>query len=507
MPSLRVLAAFSLVASLLPSQSPLFEPLRVLAGHRSSGWEALVAGDIDRDGDIDLALGFGGTVHLRWNNGDGGFAGAAMWPLSGSPWIAALALSDIDRDGDLDLMVACDGAQDRLFISDGTGGLVDATATHLPPWAGRSTSLAIEDVDGDGDVDVVVGEARAQDRLLQNDGTGRFTDVTASGLPVDTDWTSDLLLVDVDGDGDVDCVSATGGACRLLANDGTGRFTDVTTNQMPMVPLSRPDCVAAGDVDGDGDLDLVLGDSTSHAKTTGPERLYLNDGAGNFSAAPSGRLPSPPLIGGASDVVLCDFDGDSDLDLMSSRWEIFASGVGILVGTQDRLYVNDGSGWFADVTDTHLAQEAEWSRMLIPFDVDGDGDTDVVAGRRNNAPRVLTNLRRQLHSPAGAVVGQSYNLDVYSRYSPGLAHVALAYVSTRRGPSVPIPSLGTLGLDPSTAIPLSPVLIPQPQGVAQASIAIPNDPTLAGLPLFGQALIAPWPFGARLTNVTRDRIR
>src|SRR5690606_27023391 len=145
-------------------------------------------------------------------------------------------------------------------------------------------------VDGDRDLDVVFGNVRARDRLLLNDGSGRFTDVTAARLPDDAADTLALAAGDVDGDGDPDLVpgnqdpsAGQGAQDRLYRNDGSGRFVDVTGARMP-VDAERTSAVVMTDVDGDRDLDLVF---TSDAFDQPRTRLYTNDGTGVFTAATS----------------------------------------------------------------------------------------------------------------------------------------------------------------------------------------------------------------------------
>ncbi|MCA8948568.1 MAG: VCBS repeat-containing protein, partial [Planctomycetes bacterium] len=120
----------------------------------------------------------------------------------------ALAWGDVDGDGDLDLVLGNYGQQSRLYRNDGSGVFVDVTATHLPAIADGTSAVALGDVDGDGDLDLVVGESGTnvspgQERLLANTGNGVFVDVTAAQMPVLDDVTYCLALVDVDGDGDL----------------------------------------------------------------------------------------------------------------------------------------------------------------------------------------------------------------------------------------------------------------------------------------------------------------
>src|SRR5262249_28898749 len=133
------------------------------------------------------------------------------------------------------------------------------------------------------------------------------------------DQSSDVAVGDVDGDGDLDLVFANVAQTKsLYLNDGSGVFTDESDHLPQTVRLSTS--VAMGDVDGGGDLDLVFGNTWDApyylATVSARNELYLNEG-GSFFANASGRLPNENDFTG--DVVLGDFDGDGDLDLIAAN--------------------------------------------------------------------------------------------------------------------------------------------------------------------------------------------
>ena len=225
--------------------------------------------------------------------------------LSGSDPTEALALGDIDGDGDLDLIFGNLG-QNRVYVNDGTGTFTHAPA-NMPSDSDLTRAVALGDVDGDGDLDLVFGNHAQQNRLYLNDGTGTFTDATSVRMPSDSDFTAALALHDVDGDVDLDLVVGNiGDLNRLYLNDGTGVFSDVTLTQIPPSGASTFH-IALGDVDKDGDPDLVLGNS-------GQNRLYLNDGSGTFTDATAAQMPSVRETTLA--VALGDVDGDDVPDLV-----------------------------------------------------------------------------------------------------------------------------------------------------------------------------------------------
>ncbi|MBK8979075.1 MAG: VCBS repeat-containing protein [Planctomycetes bacterium] len=286
-------------------------------------------------------------------------------PSSGKP-----ACGDIDGDGDQDLLIPSVIGQDHLFVNDGDGVFRDVTGSRLPPFGGWSHSATFVDVDGDGDQDLLIAgnsgytNRGEQNRLLLNDGSGSFTDVTPTQLPVDQDKTMAITAADVDGDGDPDLLVLNNGSSfggnpqnRLYLNDGTGHFTDVTATHLPAQPGSGYH-LSVGDLDGDGDLDFV----TAVLFDTPPLRIHNNDGTGRFSPTRNGQLPAG--IRNANNAHLVDVEGDGDLDMVG------------FVNQSMVVLVNDGSGNFADQSGQRLPRG--FAFPVLGRDFDGDGDVDFV---------------------------------------------------------------------------------------------------------------------------------
>jgi hypothetical protein len=282
--------------------------------------------------------------------------------------------ADIDGDGDLDLFAHGgpdwgQGGQDRLYRNDGHGRFEDLTATHFVAEQQFTESALWLDADGDGDLDLYQGNGfnlmtdDPQDRLFLNDGAGQLTDVTFANLPGDQDNTVSCAAGDVDGDGDADLVlqvgNPVGGSTVLLyRNDGSGRFLDDTLGNLPPAPVGGR--LSLADLDADGDLDLVR--TVANAFGTGLLLLH-NDGTGAFTDVTATQLVPP--IDQATDFTMLDGDGDGDLDLLCVTRGMFGN----------RYYQNDGQGLFTDASGSFAL--AKHSRVESA-DMNLDGQADLV---------------------------------------------------------------------------------------------------------------------------------
>tara|TARA_R110002072_G_scaffold141664_3_gene286958 strand:- start:73683 stop:75314 length:1632 start_codon:yes stop_codon:yes gene_type:complete len=512
---LLTLAVLAAVAIEMPAQVRFEElPRRTLPVLLDYSM-AVAIGDVDGDGALDMVFGNFGQNRLYLNDGAGGYADATATHLpANSGGTAAVALGDFDGDGDLDLVAGTSGPgspQTRLYVNAGNGVFVDVTSTQFPS-AGMSThAIGLGDLDGDGDMDLVLANYQ-QNRLYLNAGNGVFTDATVSRMPVDDDYSRSVVLGDVDGDGDLDVVFGTHSSSspgvrqnRLYLNNGTATFVDATATQLP-IGNDETMSVAMGDVDGDGDLDLVVGQTYWNYNTGVPNPdLLLNDGAGVFARAPISAYGE-----GIDDLTLGDVDGDGDLDLVAAT---NSDGMGCNGGCYGYaqvpiLWLNDGAGGFGGGGGVGIAGSG---RAVALADVDGDDDLDMVIanayGGASGQNRLYFNLQRQLHAPTGPQVGQPYSLDAYMCCgTSNIANFALCYLSTAPA-AIAMPPFGTLGIDLATAAPFAPLIVPQPIGVGGAGAMVPNQPSLVGQTIYSQAMLIAYPFDLRLSNVVADVIQ
>lgn len=321
-----------------------------------------------------------------------------------------LEIGDFDGDGSMDIVAAGGlgvspyGGRLFLFLNDGAGGFVDATmgeTTGIPATPHDAAVVTAGDVDGDGDLDLIQGGGsgafdRSQHHLFLNDGRGLFADGTFgldTGLPIyegTSAFTTDLVLVDIDNDRDLD-VLLDGGTARPVRAwvnvNARGRFVETwRTPDSRFAEDFRGQYIDVGDVNGDGAVDVL-------AKYINVEQvLFINDGFGYFHRATPDEGAGLPALRdrlSARDSVFTDLDGDGDLDCF------IASGSLPGAASQDLLLINfNGLGLFVDGTfgpETGLPLRTDLSVGVAAGDIDRDGDIDLVVDAAYEGDQLLFN--------------------------------------------------------------------------------------------------------------------
>ncbi|HTL33492.1 MAG TPA: VCBS repeat-containing protein [Kofleriaceae bacterium] len=259
-----------------------------------------VDGDNDLDivlvdwGTGNAASNGGGKTMLYRNNGMGTFTDetTADMPAGLVKWSWDLELADVDNDFDLDVLVSCKSCTSSLlYRNDGNGHFADDP--NALPHFGNNYEFEPMDIDGDNDLDLLTinDGTNVTEHVFVNDGHGMFADGTSTMLtgtanPPGADDNT-MVWLDVDNDGDSDVLIGTLGNDRLLLNDGTGKFT-LSAGATPN-DTSATLGVGIADLDEDGRLDLVQG----QGEIAFPDKVQLGGAMVSFDTQP------PVVVAGA----------------------------------------------------------------------------------------------------------------------------------------------------------------------------------------------------------------
>lgn len=387
--------------------------------HQFQGGGIPASGDFDGDGDQDLLMAMpNGGVEVWINNGAGRFVDdTAARIFHPGNRVSALLVGDVDLDGDLDFVTgtadSLGGFGDRIWLNDGTGGFT--IFVDIPTGGVNTGGVAMGDYNGDGFVDLVFavgqgghGTTGGVDRLYFGDPFGNFT---SSAAFAQSAWNETITAStsvssgDVDGDGDLDLfitkydgASATGspGAYNvILLNDGVGHFTDASATRL--LPARRKDNssdATLSDLDGDGDLDMVISNSLlsvsgplsgdvlwNQGGVQGGQAGYFVDGVGDLQEIPS--LAESIRLG----QVVADFNADGLKDVLFLVHDLPPGG-------QQPLFMGQAGGNF--VRSPHFRTSTFVGSGVHAFDSDGDGDPDVIMTAAGSAAGGLDSLRTRL---------------------------------------------------------------------------------------------------------------
>jgi Ca2+-binding RTX toxin-like protein len=378
-----------------------FTPTELMFARPDAAGETVVRefflADLNGDGRLDAAVTYQlfpvenrpVPIRVLLGDGKGGFTdGASTLFPAGAPRLVdarAHVIADFNRDGRPDLFVADSGygappypgAPNGLLLSSGPAW-TDASA-RLPANSDYTPTAAGADIDGDGDVDILVGDlGQRGPYFLINDGAGGFT-ADATRLPSlvadpANGRYATALLFDADGDGAADLFLGGDGDSKLLLNDGAGRFAVPGGMTYPYPGAHSVVDAQAADLNGDGRQDLVL-TVARDGFSRGALQVLMNQGGGVFVDETAQRLSNSGLVtdgGWAYRAPLVDLNGDGASDIVLSGG----------ASSANAILLNDGSGRFAVAPG--LVPSLSVLDRLAAGDINGDGRADLLVWRHGS---------------------------------------------------------------------------------------------------------------------------
>ena len=412
-----------------------------LAGGHGVGWA-----DINCDGLLDFFVANTPSHsffrnYLFINNGDGTFSEeAAKRGVAGiDDGSHAVVLADIDNDGDYDLIVSNSGldegpGQNRIFRNDGQGNFSDVTSkSGLQGHLFRTRGIGVGDFNKDGYLDFIVTNAVANTddppntpldvkRLYLNNKKGAFT--TASNGLKHTGFTNGITVGDINNDGQVDAIESKRAdynyadiTHQLWLNGGRAKFSDASNklgNNFFQDPIGTyGNGSSLGDLDNDGDLDLITVASNY-------VRVFRNDGNLNFTEVTS----SCGITSEAYAAAIGDLDNDGDQDvIIADLYEDY------------NVFVNEGNFKFTGRPDTGIKPpKFNDPRGIALGDYDDDGDLDVALVHKfariqlfRNDNNLKSYLKIGLSLPNGQAGGFGCKIWVYPEGKLNDSNALLAY--------------------------------------------------------------------------------
>lgn len=315
---------------------------QTLGNHTTFG---LAIADVDLDGDNDICIAnySAGATRLWLNNGSGNFTAHSQ---NFDVQYAAhdVDLADLNGDLYLDIFLANHGGPSKVYLSNGDGSYSESTQ-NIGAAGDHPITIQLIDIDGDGDNDAYLYNISAPNRIWLNDGAGSFT---MRNIDYGGDDSNRQVLADLNNDQYPDmflCFRTQ--ESQLWLNDGAGNFINTGQN----LGQSNDD-IDFGDVDGDGDVDIV-GANYSNISV-----LLNQNNTGIFTAGLT-------LNEGAWSCKLFDVELDGDSDLVTTHIE-----------AGNKLWLNDGTGNFV-FYDTIFEPTSTFS-IVGCKDLDRDNDIDIV---------------------------------------------------------------------------------------------------------------------------------
>lgn len=325
----------------------------------------MCSADLDKNGRIDLLLLSGARARVTvLLNGADGLTVAGEFDAGASA--TNCATGDFNSDGEIDLALSHhDTDEIWLFFGKGAGALGAATKVRVPVNKPHAHMLVVDDVNADRLADLIL--AQADDNkvwVLLGDGKGGFA--PSPGSPMATGNHPYVVAVaDLNGDGHLDLATPNwyGKSISTFLGDGKGRFKEPPTS--PIGGFSAPVAIAAGDLTGDGKIDLSLGNDDSSFV-----QILVGDGAGGFAP---GAVPRLRAEGDCFAPVIADLTGDGRPDVIATA---------VNGAPTFSYWVNLGDGKF---TAGHALPCPPVASRILVADLNNDRAPDLFVGTWNAA--------------------------------------------------------------------------------------------------------------------------
>jgi len=342
--------------------------------------EALVLVDINNDGFLDIVEGDQQEeANVMWYGAGGGkFIGPIKLPTPhDTDRTTDFAFGDFDKDGNLDLVVCNSGSENYILYGYDDGRFDEDSIELLPGGQMNSETLVVGDLDGDGNLDIVVGNKYVPDQILFSNGNGKFLESGIDNTTLgDETETEEIVLADIDGDNKLDIVVVTykyGGnttsdtSLAVYYNSGGKSFEEQVVGI-----LDKTMSVAVGDLTGSGTLDIVIGNDQEE------DRIFYNKGNKTFQQENFSTYEIDPSYFIATTVVeLADMDADGFVDIV----------IGVDGDSSVTILYNKGDGTFDPSHSNSLIQGG--IQALKIGDIDDDGFLDILVGDFRDVNKIL----------------------------------------------------------------------------------------------------------------------
>ena len=380
----------------------------------ADGALSVYAADMDGDGDMDIISGSYSDNTVAWYENNG--ASDPSWSKSvittSADGLKSIYAADMDGDGDMDIISAS--------FFDNTIAWYENNGTSDPIWTAQDIAISANgarsayaaDMDGDGDMDIVSASSKDYTIAWYENNGASDPSWTAQDITTSASEAIWIYAADMDGDGDMDIVSASRNDDTIAWYENNGASDPSWSKSVITTSADLVYCVYAMDIDGDGDMDII---SASHLDDT--IAWYENNGASDPSWSKSVITTSAD---GAYGVYAADMDGDGDLDIISAS-----------SGDSTIAWYEQGKGYSpTDITlSSNSINENESSGTIIgtlsSTDIDS-GDSHIYTlvngtGSMNNSSFSISDASLQTSTTFDYETKSSYNIRIRTTDSEGLA--------------------------------------------------------------------------------------